>query len=287
MSDKALIRQIKTLYSQIEEDSKASLSRCIELGSILAEQKKKLGHGNFVAWVDATLPFSSRSSRNYLSLFSNKDKIKEANITTLNEAYHFIKLSRPFALYRNDYDRPEKNSTVYTPPKVSNYLYKILSSVVSPHVIIDAGIGKGSLSVLWRKKGAKIIGVDVDPVGKKCSDVFIQSKFEDLHKWDYDFPDLVLCNPPFNGHKPVLYPELFLRKMSELFGEKIGVVLFVPIGFRLNVKISSARWQWLMNSKYKITSIVSLPVDCFGLISHSEILFFNIPRLKPHYFLGE
>lgn len=285
--EKDILQKIKELHSQIQSGSKQSLQRALKLGSILHTQKSRVGHGNFINWIKKYLPFSERTSRNYLTLHKNKEKIKEAKVRSLSEAYQLLKTIRPFALYRNDYDRPEKNSTIYTPPKVSEYLHTLISSVVSPSVILDPAIGKGSLTKLWQKAGVKIIGVDIDPVGKKYSDTFIHNKFEDIEKWKHEKPELIIANPPFNGNRPILYPELFLRHITILFGEKVKVVLFVPIGFRLNVKLTSARWQWLINSKIKITSIISLPVNCFGPVFHSEILCFNLPKLKPHYFLYE
>lgn len=287
LKEKELLQQIKELHSQIQNDSKQSLSRAIKLGSILQKEKERVGHGNFIDFVNRYLPFSERTSRNYLTLHKNHDKIKEAKVKSLNEAYQLLKTSRPFALYKNDYDRPEKNSTVYTPPKVSEYLHRIISSVISPSVVVDPAIGKGSLTQLWKKSGVKIIGVDIDPIGKKYSDTFIHSKFEDIEVWEHDEPQLIIANPPFNGNRPVLYPELFLRHIINLFGESVKVVMFVPIGFRLNIKLTSARWEWLVNNKMKITSIISLPINCFQSHFHSEILCFNIPKLNPHYFLYE
>ena len=39
---------------------------------------------------------------------------------------------------------------------------------------------------------------------------------------------------------------------------------------------------------YPITSIVTLPHDVFGSVKvHSEILLFNMPKLKPHHFLPD
>lgn len=285
--EKELLQKIKELHSHIQNDSKQSLNRALKLGSILHTQKERVGHGNFIQWIKKFLPFSERSSRNYLSLHKNKEKIKEAKVKSLSEAYYLLKATRPFALYKNDYDRQEKNSTVYTPPKVSEYLHTLISSVVSPSVILDPAIGKGSLTKSWMKSGAKIIGVDIDTVGRKYSDVFIHSKFEDIEAWEHEKPDLVIANPPFNGNRPILYPELFLRHITILFGEKVKVVLFVPIGFRLNIKLTSARWRWLVNSKLKITSIISLPINIFEAKFHTEILCFNIPKLRPHYFLYE
>lgn len=285
--EKQLLREIKELHQQIQKDSKQSLLQCIHLGEILTTEKDRLGHGNFVLWVNQFLPFSERSSRNYLSLYKNREKIKEKNIDSLSEAYDLIKASRPFSLYKNDYDRPEKDFCVYTPSKVSAYIHSIISPAVKPSVVLDPAIGKGSLTKLWQKSGSKIIGVDIDPVGKKYADIFINSKYEDINEWKYEKPDLIIANPPFNGFRPILYPELFLRHSAKLFGEEIKVIMFVPIGFRLNIRLTSERWIWLVNSKLKITSIISLPINIFDAKFHTEILCFNLPKLKPHYFLYE
>ena len=99
---------------------------------------------------------------------------------------------------------------------------------------------------------------------------------------------MVLCNPPFNGCKGrQLYPEVFLRHILKLFAS-VPTVLFTPMGFRLNQRKKSERWKWCRDSVMQITSIVSLPLDIFsGVEFHAEILIFNRPDLKPHYFLPD
>ena len=96
-------------------------------------------------------------------------------------------------------------------------------------------------------------------------------------------------NPPFNGCEGKrLYPEVFLAHTFELFDETIPVVLFTPMGFRLNQRRKSARWRWLRDSKAKLTSTVALPLDIFpGVEFHAEILIFNVKGVLPHYFLPE
>jgi type I restriction enzyme M protein len=99
-----------------------------------------------------------------------------------------------------------------------------------------------------------------------------------------------MCNPPFNGCEGrKLYPELFLRCIHSYFGSSLPVVLVVPMGFRLNQRRGSKRWQYLRDN-WKISSIMTLPIDMFGdVLFHSEILFFNFPNgsLQPHYFYAE
>ncbi len=281
--NKSLIKQIKELHSSISKDSKNSLKKALKLGGILQEQKKEIGFGNFTHWVEKTLPFSERTAQRYLAVNRNKERIEESGVTTLYEAYELLKSKLPY-----QQNSTKKDSTVYTPKKVSEYLYKLISPHISPETVLDPGIGKGSLSMLWRENGASIIGSDIESHGKKYSDLFLLGKFEEIEKWEWEKPDLIICNPPFNAYgEGKLYPEIFLRKMIELFGEKQKIVLVVPMGFRLNQRVTSERWNWLSNSKCKITSIISLPIDCFKAKFHTEILIFNIPKLKPHYFLYE
>lgn len=215
-----LLRQIKELHSQIQNDSEQSLNRALKLGSILQTQKERIGHGNFVKWIKKFLPFSERTSRNYLTLHKNKEKIKKAHVKSLSEAYQLFRNKLPYSVFKNNFYENEKNSTIYTPKKVSEYLYSILSPAVSASIILDPAVGKGSLTNLWRENGAIIIGVDIDSVGKKYSDVFIQSKFEDIDIWKQEEPDFIICNPPFNGYVKKMYPEVFIRKIVDLWGRK-------------------------------------------------------------------
>lgn len=203
--EKELLQKIKELHSQIQKDSKQSLNRAIRLGSILQKQKERVGHGYFIKWIKKYLPFSERTSRNYLTLHKNKEKIKESGAKNLSEAYQLFRNKLPYSVFKNNFYENEKNSTIYTPQKVSEYLYTTLSPVVSASVILDPAIGKGSLTNLWKEDGAKIIGVDIDPIGKEYSDIFIHSKFESINNWKYEEPDFIICNPPFNGLSSVNY----------------------------------------------------------------------------------
>lgn len=186
---------------------------------------------------------------------------------------------------RNDYHKNRKNSTVYTPRHVSDFLHKIIRANYKPRVILDPAIGRGSLTNPWKDE-CHIVGIDVDKKSKRYSDEFKCSKFEDLGTYEMKKPDMVICNPPFNGAGGrKLYSEVFLRQIISLFGRKIPIVVFGPMGVRLNQKINSKRWRWIRDN-LNITSIISLPLNVFGKVSfHSEILIFNLPKLKPHYWL--
>ena len=89
-----------------------------------------------------------------------------------------------------------------------------------------------------------------------------------------------------NGYGKQLGSEVWLAKIIELFGKDVPIVLFAPIGFRLNLTAQSKRWVKLTNGTYPaITSIISLPKNVFpNVVFHSEILIFNVQGLEPHYF---
>jgi type I restriction enzyme M protein len=284
-NSKELIQQVKSLHKQILSNSKQSLTRAIRLGGILHKHKQKVGHGNFERWTTEYLPFTPRTARNYIVLNKNKDKIIEQNITSLNEAYELFRSKLPYSVFKNNFYENEKSSTVYTPKKISQYLFDTLSSHVQANIILDPAIGRGSLTNPWKKAGATVIGVDIDPYSKKYCDTFIHSKFEDIEEWEHGKPDFIICNPPFNGNLKKMYPELFIRHIINFWGEKIKIVMVVPMGFRLNSTLRSERWKWLSQGKLAITSIISLPINIFEAKFHTEILCFNIRGLKPHYFL--
>ena len=97
--------------------------------------------------------------------------------------------------------------------------------------------------------------------------------------------DLILCNPPFNGHKNrKLYPEVFLKKIVEIYGNNAKIVMIVPSGLRLNQRLKSKRWKWI-NENLEITSILTLPLDVFeGVLFHTEILFLLFRFDSVHHF---
>lgn len=189
--------------------------------------------------------------------------------------------------------KSKKKSAIYTPDSVSQYLYDIIP--LTPQVVFDPCIGQGSLTAPWRETGSHIIGMDIQR-HRGVADYFIEGNFLNMDYYVDDLPpiDFVCCNPPFNGApKHKLYPELFLRRIIELFGSDVPIVLFSVLGMRLNCsQKSSKRLKWFKEQDFEITSIISLPVDTFKdgdrvLKFPAEILCFNIPDLKPHYFLGD
>lgn len=200
---------------------------------------------------------------------------------------------------RNNFYKTEKKATIYTPDKVSVFIYQITHTLISKKsYILDPCVGKGSLLLPWKKAGWEVKGIDIEKQGFEAT---IEENYLKIVKGRFAKPSLVLMNPPFNidlktktyikehyGGRPLL-PEIWLMKALELFGSKVPIIMFTPYGFRLNQTEQSKRWQKFINQEYpSIKSIISLPKNVFAnVLFHSEILLFNIAGLKAHYFLNE
>ncbi|KLL03745.1 MAG: putative R/M system DNA methylase [Mycoplasmataceae bacterium RV_VA103A] len=205
-----------------------------------------------------------------------------------------------YRIDRNNYHLKPKYSSIQTPPAVSQFIFELLKDKIPPNgIIFDPCCGKGNLLSPWKHTGL----YDFSTVGSDIkTSVFWFNSSEHPRRGGIDFllaekskvnkefkPALILCNPPFNGMKPKLAPEVWLDKIIELFGKEIPIVLFVPMGFRANLTLTSKRKMKFETGEYPpIVSFISLPKNIFpGVIFHSEILIFNIKGLEGHYFYKE
>jgi hypothetical protein len=164
-----------------------------------------------------------------------------------------------------------------TPTGLARFLYETISAEYEVRTILDPCAGRGAMTKPWR--GRKVVGFEIAE-GRDFFDCPSQIAC-----------DLVLCNPPFSqeGEGVTGYqPERFLRRIVEVVPRRTPIVLVTPMGMRLHQEKRSRRWRWLRDEAPAITSIVSLPTDAFPDVDyHVEILLFNMPRLRPHYFLPD
>jgi type I restriction-modification system DNA methylase subunit len=200
---------------------------------------------------------------------------------------------------RNNFYETEKKATVYTPAYVSDFLYHTIQPYIPKNsLILDPCVGEGSLLKPWRLNKYRTIGIDIED--QNYPETIVKNYLE-IKKGEIEQPSLIVMNPPFNidgktkeyikqnyGGRPLL-PEVWLQKALELFGNKTPIAMFTPYGFRLNQTDESKRWKKFIEGEYpEITSIISLPKNVFeGILFHSEILIFNMPQLKGHYFIKD
>lgn len=188
-------------------------------------------------------------------------------------------------------DPKSRLGSIQTPLFVARFLHKILKHL-KPTAVLDPAVGEGNLLIPWRET-AITLGVDTDEdrvhiattVNKISSGITMP--FENTTREDYPVkPELVMCNPPWNRHWNNLnYPEVFLQKIVELFGNKIPICLLCPMGLRLNQTAGSPRKRWIKNT-LEINSIISCPRDLYPETEfHSEIILFNCKKVRPHYWM--
>jgi hypothetical protein len=81
--DETVVR-IRKLHGEVIAAARTTVAKAIEIGEILANKKKELGHGNWLPWVKL-LPFSYRTAERYMGIFERQDKLD--NVSNLSEAY--------------------------------------------------------------------------------------------------------------------------------------------------------------------------------------------------------
>ena len=185
---------------------------------------------------------------------------------------------------------PKKND-IPTPPGLCQFLYDLIWPHYPAKVILDPCAGDGNLTLPWQKKVKRIVSFEI----KHGKDFFqCDQKLDEV--------GLVLCNPPFNGNpdSKLLFPWKFLGHILKLVPPNTPIVLFVPFGFLLNARTKTKmyagrenRYAWLRDECPPITSFVPLPLDVFAqaggdrTLVHSQILFFNMPKLAPCYLVPD
>ncbi|MCG6268589.1 hypothetical protein [Vibrio furnissii] len=180
-----------------------------------------------------------------------------------------------------------KNSTVYTPLAICEFLEKnVFSKIPNLNTVFDPAVGTGNLVKGLKEKGVYVIANDIT---NDC-DFADESFNEDFEHFKHQLEnvDLVVMNPPFNGHESKkLYPEIFVDKVFEICGSETPLVAILPTGWRINQKMNSKRWKKVRDTQ-KISSIITLPLDIFeGVQFHTEIVIFNVDGLDAHMFLDD
>ncbi len=197
---------------------------------------------------------------------------------------------------RNNFYQEQKSSTVFTPPSVSRFLFRLLHDKIdSSGIVLDPCVGAGSLLDPFVRHGFRTQGIDIENQGFPGT---IVRDFISVRKGEFETPSLVIANPPFNidqktkdviiryfGRRPLL-PEVWLHKTVELWGCGVPIALFAPYGLRLNQTTDSKRWKRFTMGDYpSINCIVALPKNVYdGVLFHSEVLIFNVHNLDGHYF---
>jgi hypothetical protein len=270
----------------LEEEEKRTLARALNLArrQLNTDQKRQLIADQLEETPDRTSRWigkmlgvhhttvaNVRAELESVGYFSQQGRLVGSD----GKTYKAVKVASTFVFNGGSPQNPRQN-TIPTPPGICRFLHDLISPKYKVKTILDPCSGAGALTKPW--KNVKVIAYEI----AKGKDFFRCPNHIDA--------DLTLCNPPFNSTngETRFLPQLFLERIVKVVPSRTPIVLFTPMALRLDQTTRSSRWRWLRDHAPAITSIITLPHDAFGSVKvHSEVLLFNMPRLKPHYFLPD
>lgn len=100
--------EINALHEKLWGLAKRSLGTAIKIGGLLHEQKKLVGHGEWLPWCESNLAFDARTARRYMKLSSERGKLD--SVTNLSDAYRRL----------SHLDQGRKKRSVEMPPAHEN-----------------------------------------------------------------------------------------------------------------------------------------------------------------------
>jgi type I restriction enzyme M protein len=192
-------------------------------------------------------------------------------------------MAQAHSVNKNNYLKNSKDHAIFTPKPICNWLKEVLEpELENVETVFDPAVGGGNLLAPFQdmiKIGADITKFDLDP-----DIIFHEGDYLDWASGDYGEIDLVLTNPPFNHTdesrakwgRSSLYPEMFADQTFRLFGKDTKMVLFTPMGLRLNTRCYTRkqgdRYKKMRDNWGQITSVCSMPLDVF-----------HNPNFNPNY----
>ncbi len=84
------IKKITALHTEIGGYLKTTLSKAIEIGGLLSEQKAEMDHGQWLPWIKENLPFSERTARDYIQFHERREELKTASVADMSEARRLL-----------------------------------------------------------------------------------------------------------------------------------------------------------------------------------------------------
>jgi hypothetical protein len=85
-TDDDLVREINAEHGQVETYKHNTIQHAIRCGELLLEMKQRVGHGNWLAWVEEHFEASERTARNYMEIAKSAAVADLHNETTMRSA---------------------------------------------------------------------------------------------------------------------------------------------------------------------------------------------------------
>jgi hypothetical protein len=85
-TDDDLAREINTEHGHVETYKHNTIRHAIRCGELLLEMKQRVGHGNWLAWVEEHFEASQRTARNYMEIAKSAAVADLGDDTTMRSA---------------------------------------------------------------------------------------------------------------------------------------------------------------------------------------------------------
>jgi Protein of unknown function (DUF3102) len=85
-TDDDLAREINTEHGHVEKHKHSTIQHAIRCGELLLEMKQRVGHGNWLAWVEEHFEASERTARNYMEIAKSAAVADLKDDTTMRSA---------------------------------------------------------------------------------------------------------------------------------------------------------------------------------------------------------
>ena len=85
-SDEDLACEINTEHGHVETHKRSAIKHAIRCGELLLEMKQRVGHGNWLAWVEENFQASERTARNYMEIAKSAAVADLSDATTMRSA---------------------------------------------------------------------------------------------------------------------------------------------------------------------------------------------------------
>ena len=92
--DEELAREINTEHGYVETHKRNTIQHAIRCGELLLEMKQRVGHGNWLTWLDEHFHASERTARNYIQIAKSAAVADLHDDTTMRSALRAL-ASRP------------------------------------------------------------------------------------------------------------------------------------------------------------------------------------------------
>jgi DUF3102 family protein len=70
------VSRINALHRELCALGETALEKAVEIGGLLAKEKRKVGHGEWLPWVEVSLDFGERQAQKYLTIYEHRDLLQ-------------------------------------------------------------------------------------------------------------------------------------------------------------------------------------------------------------------